>query len=149
MTSEHGLIAAGFAVACASGAFGLYMNMRNDGQPNIPGSQYLTVFAQLGHGNRPNPAVPDTPDRFGKAAQNSAWSLLRAGLVHVIASDGHDTEHRPPRLDYAREILIGAMGMEAASLLLVDNPGGIIAGEKIWMQAPAALPPKRKKWFFF
>ena len=88
-------------------------------------------------------------DRFGKAAQNSAWSLLRAGLVHVIASDGHDAEHRPPRLDYAREILIGEMGLDAASLLLVHNPGGIIAGEKIWMQAPAALPPKRKKWFFF
>ena len=88
-------------------------------------------------------------DRFGKAAQQSAWRLLRKGLVHAIASDAHDTVHRPPRLDHARELLTEQLGAEVAQLLLVENPAAVIAGEKVWMQAPAPDPPKRKKWFFF
>jgi protein-tyrosine phosphatase len=87
-------------------------------------------------------------DRFGKAAQQAAWGFLRKGLVHVIASDGHDTVHRPPRLDHALELLTAEMGAETAQILLSENPGSIIAGGKVWMSAAAAPPPK-KKWFFF
>lgn len=87
-------------------------------------------------------------DRFGKAAQQSAWRLLKKGLVHVIASDAHDTVHRPPRLDHARELLSADLGEDMAQLLLVVNPSAVIAGEKVWMQSPAPPAPK-KKWFFF
>jgi hypothetical protein len=68
VNSEHGLVALGLIAAVSSGAFGLYMNLRNDGQPDIPGSQYLTVFAQLMRGQSA-PAAPDeTAGRFSKAA---------------------------------------------------------------------------------
>jgi protein-tyrosine phosphatase len=85
-------------------------------------------------------------DRFGKAARQAAWKMLREGMVHVIASDAHDTEHRPPRLDIAREILTREMGVDAADLLLAHNPGAIIRGQKVEMAAPRA---RKKKWFFF
>jgi len=88
-------------------------------------------------------------DRFGKAAQHSAWELLRRGLVHVIASDGHDTEHRPPRLDLAREILTREMGVEAAELLLVTNPSAVIAGEPVWCTASKSIEPRKKSRFAF
>lgn len=88
-------------------------------------------------------------DRFGAVAQKAAWELLRKGMVHVIASDAHDTQHRPPRLDQAREILTKDMGSEAAALLLDENPGAIIAGERRWIQAPVALAVAKKKWWFF
>ncbi len=88
-------------------------------------------------------------DRFGKTAQESAWELLRRGLVHVIASDGHDTEHRPPRLDLAREILTREMGAEAAELLLVTNPAAIIAGESVWSPASKSVELRKKNRFAF
>ena len=88
-------------------------------------------------------------DRFGKAAQASAWELLRRGLVHVVASDGHDTDHRPPRLDLAREILTREMGADAADLLLVTNPSAILAGQPAWGSASAAIKLRKKSWFAF
>ncbi|MGP8245243.1 MAG: tyrosine-protein phosphatase [Bryobacteraceae bacterium] len=88
-------------------------------------------------------------ERFGKAAHESAWALLRKGLVHAIASDGHDTEDRPPRLDAAREILTREMGAEAAELLLVTNPAAVIAGEPVWSTASASAGPRKKSRLAF
>lgn len=70
-------------------------------------------------------------DRFGKQATRSAWSMLKKGLVHVIASDAHDVKHRPPRLDIARSVLTEALGAGAATLLLVENPAAILTGAPI------------------
>jgi len=88
-------------------------------------------------------------ERFGKTAQESAWTLLRQGLVHVIASDAHDTENRPPRLDAAREILTREMGAEAADLLLVSNPAAILAGEPVWSAASSSAEHRKKSRFAF
>jgi protein-tyrosine phosphatase len=88
-------------------------------------------------------------DRFGKAAKASAWELLRRGLVHVVASDGHDAKDRPTRLDLAHEILTREMGAEAAELLLVTNPSAIIAGEPVWGTASQSMEPKKKSRIAF
>ena len=88
-------------------------------------------------------------DRFGKRAHAAAWEFLREGLVHVIASDGHDLNDRPPRLDVAREILTRELSAEAADLLLLTNPAAIIAGETVSLAAPAAGKVRRQRWFSF
>jgi protein-tyrosine phosphatase len=85
-------------------------------------------------------------DRFGKGVRHATWNLLRKGLVHVLASDAHDTEYRPPRLDFARDIVIKEMGTEAADLMLLENPSAVIKGLKGWMPAPSARPSKRSWW---
>ena len=87
-------------------------------------------------------------DRFGKAAEKTAWALLKKGMVHVIASDAHDTEHRPPRLDIAREILTREINAHVADTLLEENPASIIAGERVWVEAPVP-EGSGKKWFHF
>jgi len=87
-------------------------------------------------------------ERFGKTVRQATWGLLRKGLVHVLASDAHDTEDRPPRLDFAREIVTREMGAEAADLLLEEKPSAVIGGVKGWMRAPAA-PPAKRSWFGF
>ena len=87
-------------------------------------------------------------DRFGKAAEKTAWALLKKGMVHVIASDAHDTEHRPPRLDIAREILTRELSANVASTLLEENPASIIAGQRVWVEAPVPEGSHRK-WFHF
>ncbi len=74
----------------------------------------------------------------GSTARRTAIQMLRAGLVHCIASDAHDTDRRPP------DLLRGIRAAEA------DVPG--LADRTAWMteevpaailegRAPAAPPP--------
>ena len=88
-------------------------------------------------------------DRFGKAAQKTAWSWLQKGMVHVIASDAHDTQHRPPRLDFARELLTERLGADTAMLLLEDNPRAVIEGAPTNAIDPNYQPNEIKKWYEF
>jgi protein-tyrosine phosphatase len=43
--------------------------------------------------------------RMGRRAQAAAFELLHLGLVHFVASDGHDPLQRPPRLLDAYRVL--------------------------------------------
>ena len=88
-------------------------------------------------------------DRFGREARDATWNWLRRGMVHVVASDAHDTEHRPPRLDHAYAILTDKLGKEAAELLLVTNPRAIIGGDYVMAMSAAAVSGGSKKWFQF
>jgi tyrosine-protein phosphatase YwqE len=54
--------------------------------------------------------------------------LLARGLVHVVASDAHDPEHRHPRLDEAYGIVRLRYGEEEADTLFTHNPQAIIDG---------------------
>jgi protein-tyrosine phosphatase len=73
--------------------------------------------------------------RFGKRAAAFSRELLDRNLVHVIASDGHDLEHRPPRMDEARAWLAEHYSEATAELLTNTNPGAALTGEP--MLAPA------------
>ena len=65
---------------------------------------------------------------FGRTALGAAERLLRAGLVHVVASDAHDPEYRHTRLDEACRIVSLRYGEEAADSLFTLNPQAIIDG---------------------
>jgi protein-tyrosine phosphatase len=84
--------------------------------------------------------------RFGADARSASEELLARGLVHAIASDAHDTRHRPPDMKTPREHLSKHHGAEIARLLTVDNPGAVIAGSPIPGSTPAA---RRRKWYRF
>ena len=85
--------------------------------------------------------------RFGKQAKSFADRLLYRGLVHIVASDGHDAKFRPPSLKEAYEYVSKAYGEERAGMLFVRNPTAALTG------APAEIdyepPPPPKKWFHF
>jgi len=85
--------------------------------------------------------------RFGKQAKAFADLLLQRGLVHIVASDGHDTKHRPPTLKEAYAYVEKACGPARAKALFVTNPGAALTGEPIEIQFEAA--PQAKKWFQF
>jgi len=82
--------------------------------------------------------------RFGKSASESAWEMIRRGLVHFVASDAHGVRDRNPRLDEAHAEVVRRFGAAVAEALFVRNPGAVIAGEKL----PDAAP-KRKPWYRF
>ncbi|HUA86430.1 MAG TPA: CpsB/CapC family capsule biosynthesis tyrosine phosphatase [Bryobacteraceae bacterium] len=83
---------------------------------------------------------------FGRRAREFSEILLDRGLVHFIASDAHDCEHRPPKLDQAFQWIEKRHSQEVAERLCVTNPRAAIEGVAF---TPTA-PPQRseaKKWY--
>jgi protein-tyrosine phosphatase len=70
---------------------------------------------------------------YGPTVQRSAWSRFEHGLVHVVASDTHNTVRRPPSL---REPLEESGLGELVTMLREYSPAAILAGER-----PAPAPP--------
>lgn len=68
---------------------------------------------------------------WGRRAKSAAMWLLKNGAVHVIATDAHDTLHRPPVLSHAREAAATAVGADAALKLVDDNPRSVVEGREI------------------
>jgi len=84
--------------------------------------------------------------RFGRRAAEFAHTLVDRGLVHFVASDGHDLVHRPPRLDEAFAWLERRYGRGLAELLCVENPRAALTGDPIAL--PVANPPLlSRKWY--
>ncbi len=84
--------------------------------------------------------------RFGRTAARVSRELLDARLVHFVASDGHDTDHRPPVLSEAFHTVVSEYGQETAILLFQENPARALVG------APVAAPSKFRKrlvWRWF
>ena len=52
-------------------------------------------------------------------------------LEHVLATDAHDTEHRPPVLSAGRDAVAKIVGLDVARALVEDNPAAIVAGEAL------------------
>ncbi len=63
--------------------------------------------------------------RFGEPAQMLAHSLLKEGLVTILASDAHNIDHRPPILSEGRDVAAQIIGIAAAQRLVLDNPWSI------------------------
>ncbi len=84
--------------------------------------------------------------KFGKRAQEFSKVLLDNDLVHFIASDGHDCEHRPPVMDEARAWISDRYGEQLAEMLCVTNPGRTLTGESL--EAPQkAVSSSGRKWY--
>jgi len=84
--------------------------------------------------------------KFGKKAAEFARTLLDRGLVHFIASDGHDLTFRPPTMNEAHAWLMKNYGQSTADALCIDNPRATLKGQPV--NPPyldAELP--RKKWY--
>ena len=85
---------------------------------------------------------------FGRRAQEFSRELLDRRLVHVVASDGHDCEHRPPVMDQARAWLQKKYGDALAEALCVTNPGAALGGDD--MHLPNADSQfSVRKWYEF
>jgi len=73
--------------------------------------------------------------RFGASARYWAERLLDEGLVHVLASDGHSLERRPPLLREGVEAVARRLGTEEAHRQVTVRPQGILDN-----RAPDAIP---------
>ncbi|MBI4466564.1 MAG: exopolysaccharide biosynthesis protein [Acidobacteria bacterium] len=85
---------------------------------------------------------------FGRDPQRIARQLLGERLVHFVASDAHDTRHRPPRLSEARAEVEKSYGAEVARALFVENPRAALESEPLPFFPPPKPPTPRRFWFF-
>ena len=84
--------------------------------------------------------------RFGSHAQRFSETLMSHKLCHLVASDAHDPEHRPPTLKPVREWLANQYGQETAEMLTVLTPKAIIEGKPI---DRIELSSRQRKWYEF
>jgi protein-tyrosine phosphatase len=74
--------------------------------------------------------------RFGRRPRYWAERMLDEGFCSLLASDGHNTEQRAPRLAEGRDIVARRLGEEEAMNVVLGRPQGIIADLQ-----PGKLPP--------
>lgn len=81
--------------------------------------------------------------RFGHKSQRFAQKLLGENKVHMIATDAHNLDSRPPRMAEASNFLTQHYGAETSRRLCVDNPRAVFFGE-----AMPAQPDREKETSF-
>ena len=84
--------------------------------------------------------------QWGGPSKKAGFTLFRRGLAHIIASDAHSPNSRPPVLSEARKLVADALGEETARRAVEDLPRRIINGQPIYVPDPsevAAAPSRR------
>jgi protein-tyrosine phosphatase len=69
--------------------------------------------------------------RFGNSAEAFSNELLDRNWIHVIATDAHNLQWRPPHLQKAYEYITQRSGEETARRLCVQNPRAAFEGAKL------------------
>lgn len=74
---------------------------------------------------------------FGAEAEKAALEWITRGLVHIMATDAHNTGRRPPRARAAIERVQQVAGKEVAEHLTRSNPAAVIEGRGlVWEPEP-------------
>jgi len=74
---------------------------------------------------------------FGDFVKKTVEIMLKQRLVHVIASDAHSHDNRPPLLSHAVEIAAKILGSsEEAKYMVSDTPSAILSGDIVEIPEP-------------
>jgi protein-tyrosine phosphatase len=76
---------------------------------------------------------------WGPKSKKAAEKLLHQNAIHIVATDAHDLQLRPPILSEARRRIATLVGAEIAEALVTHNPGAVAAGQSL-----GPLPGKRQ-----
>ena len=69
-------------------------------------------------------------DGFGPGVRQLAEKLLSKGLIHIIASDAHSTDGRPPVLSSGVRAVAKIVGEEEALKMVTEYPQAILEGRR-------------------
>ena len=69
--------------------------------------------------------------RFGRRVAKLSRSLVQNGYIHLLASDAHDSQDRPPILSEAVALLTRLIGNEEAMDMVTTIPQKILGGEAV------------------
>lgn len=80
--------------------------------------------------------------KFGKRPHYWAQKMLAEGLVHILASDAHNTKSRPPVLSEAFAVATQELGLEEARHLVFSRPKAVLENLPAVDAAPLPLLTK-------
>ncbi|BAS28247.1 tyrosine-protein phosphatase [Limnochorda pilosa] len=83
--------------------------------------------------------------QFGRASLMTAETFVLRGLAHLMASDGHSPERRPPVMKAARARVVELAGPEAALWMTEEAPARIVAGEPLPTTVPVGPARPRRR----
>jgi protein-tyrosine phosphatase len=87
---------------------------------------------------------------FGPTAQMNGLRWVGQGLIHFVASDAHNTQRRPLRLQPAYDVIADRFGKEKAHALFFENPLAAYEGQELpYVPEVETETPRRKRFFFF
>jgi protein-tyrosine phosphatase len=72
---------------------------------------------------------------FGRNARYWGERMLDEGCIHILATDAHDVNRRPPNLSQGRELAAKRVGDTEAQHLVVTRPEGVLRND-----LPSNLP---------
>jgi protein-tyrosine phosphatase len=84
---------------------------------------------------------------FGDEIEEFSEELIRKRLVHVLASDAHNTRGRPPRMSEAVRVIGRWIGDDAAVRMATDIPRAFVEGRD--PELPPMPEPAPKKASIF
>ena len=85
--------------------------------------------------------------RFGQDAMECAHMLLKNRQCHVIATDAHSPDNRPPILSPAVKTCARILGnLKEAREMVINRPQAILNGKPV--KIPEPKPLRKKKWWF-
>ena len=68
---------------------------------------------------------------WGPKSKKAAEKLLQKKAIHIVATDAHDLNLRPPILTEARRRIVELAGADTAELLVTHNPAAVVAGQSV------------------
>jgi protein-tyrosine phosphatase len=84
---------------------------------------------------------------FGARARKFSFDMLDRNMVHVVASDAHDSHHRPPVMSRAYRVVAERYGDQRAQALFVTHPRAMLTGAPVAPGEMVEPPPRR--WYNF
>ena len=86
---------------------------------------------------------------FGPGPLRTSMSWIARGLVHVVASDAHNTTSRPQKLRSAYNVVLKEFGRAKAEALFVENPLAVLEGRALPHLPEIQNEQARKRRFLF
>jgi protein-tyrosine phosphatase len=83
---------------------------------------------------------------FGADCQQLAESMIGAGLVHFVATDGHGARSRRPLMSRAFERVSQLAGLDMAVELCSGNPARVAAGRPVQSGRRQSQSSRRRWW---
>ncbi len=127
----------------------LYRAQLDGWMPILAHPERNTVFqanpdllaALIGHGLRVQITATSLTGAFGPQARNAAETFLRRRLVHLVATDAHNMEKRPPRVREALAALREIAGDAVVEALTRENPRAVIENRALpYEPEPEEMP---------
>jgi protein-tyrosine phosphatase len=86
---------------------------------------------------------------FGSHVRSAAIELVRANMVHVIASDSHHSRYRQPQMSFVYKELHEVADVQQIDLLTTGIPSAIINNEAVPDTGPMKDPSRKTSVFDF